>query len=171
MNLEWSYECRNASAEVVNYAGMARLISSKAASSTDAYDERVRRVLLNSVEAVPQTLLRLQRLKERPSLAFRHELIRRVVCAKRYGVSYVPLRNTTAEMRHGRKCLVCGFTGEAVKKCSGCRWAYYCCRTCQKCDWDLHRAVCCPDIQLPQHVVGIPYSVVVAGDTVKQKIR
>ena len=92
--------------------------------------------------------------------AFRHELMLRVELAKKCGHPYVPLTNSSKEMKHG-KMHFCWYANKRVKKCSGCRWAYYCCRTCQRSDWKRHREICNPDFQLPAHVtvVGIPYVV------------
>ena len=108
----------------------------------------------SSCSALPQAFTRSC------NYAFKHEIMTRVRRAKICGHPFVPLKNSSKEMKHGRECIVCWFSNERVKKCSGCRWASYCSRACQKNDWKWHKEFCCPDFQLPQHVVGIPYEVI-----------
>jgi hypothetical protein len=48
-----------------------------------------------------------------------------------------------------RTCERCGKKARGMKKCSGCRLAYYCDVSCQKSHWNARKECCSPDAALP----------------------
>ena len=78
------------------------------------------------------------------SRAFRHELYLRILRHKfNPEKPYEPLRDGTSD---GKVCEECVTWQRSMKKCSGCRWAYYCSPACQLRHWHLHKPNCNPDL-------------------------
>ena len=82
------------------------------------------------------------------SRAWRRELTLRVLRYRFSGVAPFPFLNATDDLK---VCSSCGREARRMKKCSGCRWAYYCGNHCQKNDRRHHKRICDPDRCLPRH--------------------
>ena len=50
-----------------------------------------------------------------------------------------------------RQCNHCDARAQRLKRCAGCRWAFYCNEMCQRANWPQHKHQCCPDFRLPWH--------------------
>ena len=66
-------------------------------------------------------------------------------------------------LRHGnlrpKVCANCLVQRWHMRKCAGCKIAYYCCIRCQRTHWALHRVSCNPDFCLPLGTNGILFEV------------